>query len=74
MFGNKEALYLRNLKTGNVYKFVLQETEDKIHTSTVVDLGQAIKQLQVEKQTFKQRVEDLERTMEHPAKGKEIKR
>lgn len=74
MFEDEDGLYLENLKTGNVYSFVLQERKNKLDVNRVVNLDQAIGELQAENQVLKQRLDALERTIQqqHFAAAKEV--
>jgi len=60
MFEDEDGLYLENLKTGKIYSFVLKESEG----SDNVNLEQTMRDLRSENKFLKERVENLERTMQ----------
>ena len=64
MFEDEQGLYVENLKTGRVYSFVLQDRENTARLNGTFSLEQSIRDLQVENDLLKQRLEALERAIQ----------
>ncbi|MHC4656260.1 MAG: hypothetical protein ACYTDW_07610 [Planctomycetota bacterium] len=64
MFEDEKGLYLEKVKTGKVYSFVLQETENETNVHGTSNLEETIKELQKENEALKQRLEALEKRMD----------
>lgn len=64
MFEDEDGLYLENLNTGRVYTFVLQEKGNKLDLNRDTGLEQVIKEFQVENESLKKKLEDLERAVQ----------
>jgi hypothetical protein len=64
MFEDEKGLYLEKVKTGKVYSFVLQETENETNVRGTSNLEEAIQELQTENEALKKRLEALERTIQ----------
>ncbi|MHC4546427.1 MAG: coiled-coil domain-containing protein [Planctomycetota bacterium] len=73
MFEDEAGLYLENLRTSKVHKFVLQVIQEENETERAVDFDVVIDELKAENESLKQRIEALETIVQQLVKGRKFK-
>jgi hypothetical protein len=72
MFEDEEGLYLENLRTSKVYKFVLQPIQEENGAKPPVDFDVVIDEIKAENESLKQRIEALETMVQQLVKGRKF--
>lgn len=63
MFEDEKGLYVEQLKTGEIYRFALQDNDNASEINIVDNIEQKIKELESENESLKERLESLENTL-----------